>query len=409
MTELPQLEIIYRMMEAFAEGGGTPKSVSTAMQQGLIYVRDSLDAEAASFFMLDEKAENFTCENCLGPVDIIGLSLPVGAGIIGDVVARDDTRFIADCTKDPNFNSDVDDETGFFTRSMICAPVSGSGKQFGALQIINKSSGDGLFTEEDARLVTLLARSSALALANSEMTASIVEANKIKRDLKLAAVVQTGLFPRENHRYACGLNVPMQGVSGDLFDFVERNGHVYFCMGDVSGKGMNAALVMSKTHSIFRSLSRSSPTPAELVASINRELIETSDNGMFVTAIIGTYNPDTNQLLVCNAGHEPGLVAGPEGVDYIKPHLHPMGIMETAAEDIAQSQIDLTNARFFAYSDGLTETEINGTAIGTENLAGMIAAHQSIGLPKQLDLVMQEIRQKADRIFDDLTILGIGK
>ncbi|NCF47679.1 MAG: hypothetical protein GWP24_08965, partial [Alphaproteobacteria bacterium] len=116
MTELPQLEIIYRMMEAFAEGGGTPESVSSAMQQGLIYVQESLDAEAASFFMLDERAENFTCENCLGPVDIIGLSLPIGAGIIGDVVAKDDTRFIADCTKDPNFNSDVDDETGFFTR-----------------------------------------------------------------------------------------------------------------------------------------------------------------------------------------------------------------------------------------------------------------------------------------------------
>ena len=409
MTELPQLEIIYRMMEAFAEGGGTPESVSIAMQQGLIYVQESLDAEAASFFMLDEKAENFTCENCLGPVDIIGLSLPIGAGIIGDVVAKDDTRFIADCTKDPNFNSDVDDETGFFTRSMICAPVSGNGKKFGALQIINKSSGDRLFTEEDARLVTLLACSSALALANSEMTAGIVEANKIKRDLKLAAVVQTGLFPRENHPYACGLNVPMQGVSGDLFDFVERDGLVYFCMGDVSGKGMNAALVMSKTHSLFRSLSRSTPTPAELVAGINRELVETSDNGMFVTAIIGTYNPENNQLLVCNAGHEPGLVTGSKGVDYVKPHLHPMGIMETATEQIEQSQIDLTNARFFAYSDGLTETEINGDPIGPENLAGKISAHQSIGLPSQLDLVMQEVRQKADRIFDDLTILGIGK
>ena len=409
MTELPQLEIIYRMMEAFAEGGGTPESVSIAMQQGLIYVQDSLDAEAASFFMLDEKAENFTCENCLGPVDIMGLSLPIGTGIIGDVVAKDDTRFIADCTKDPNFNSDVDDETGFFTRSMICAPVSGNGKQFGALQIINKSSGDGLFTEEDARLVTLLARSSALALANSEMTAGIVEANKIKRDLRLAAVVQTGLFPRESHPFACGLNVPMQGVSGDLFDYVERDGLVYFCMGDVSGKGMNAALVMSKTHSLFRSLSRSTPTPAELVVGINRELVETSDNGMFVTAIIGTYNPETNQLLVCNAGHEPGLVTGSKSVDYIKPHLHPMGIMETATEEIVQSQIDLTNARFFAYSDGLTETEINGDPIGPENLSGMIVAHQSIGLPNQLDLVMQEVRQKADRIFDDLTILGIGK
>ena len=396
-------------MEAFAEGGGTPESVSSAMQQGLIYVQESLDAEAASFFMLDEKAENFTCKNCLGPVDIIGLSLPIGAGIIGDVVAKDDTRFIADCTKDPNFNSDVDDETGFFTRSMICAPISGNGKQFGALQIINKSSGDGLFTEEDARLVTLLARASALALANSEMTAGIVEANKIKRDLKLAAVVQTGLFPRENHPYACGLNVPMQGVSGDLFDFVELDGLVYFCMGDVSGKGMNAALVMSKTHSLFRSLSRSSPSPAELVAGINRELVETSDNGMFVTAIIGTYNPENNQLLVCNAGHEPGLVTGSKGVDYVKSHLHPMGIMETATEQIAQSQIDLTNARFFAYSDGLTETEINGDPIGPENLAGMISAHQSIGLASQLDLVMQEVRQKADRVFDDLTILGIGK
>lgn len=409
MTELPQLEIIYRMMEAFAEGGGTPKSVSAAMQQGLIYVQDSLNAQAASFFMLDEKGENFTCMNCLGPVDIIGLSLPVGAGIIGDVVAKDDTRFIADCTTDPSFNSEVDDETGFLTRSMICAPISGNGKQFGALQIINKSSGNGLFTDDDARLVTLLARSSALALANSEMTASIVEANKMKRDLKLAATVQTGLFPRENHAYACGLNIPMQGVSGDLFDFVERDGLVYFCMGDVSGKGMNAALVMSKTHSLFRSLSRSSPTPAELVAGMNRELVETSDNGMFVTAIIGTYNPATNQLLVCNAGHEPGLVTGSQGVAYVKPHLHPMGIADTAAEEIAQSEIDLTNTRFFAYSDGLTETEINGTPIGSENLANMIAAQQNIDLAGQLDLVMQEVRQKADRIFDDLTILGIGK
>ena len=185
MTELPQLEIIYRMMEAFTEGGGTPKSVSAAMQQGLIYVQDSLNAQAASFFMLDEKGENFTCMNCLGPVDIIGLSLPVGAGIIGDVVAKDDTRFIADCTTDPSFNSEVDDETGFLTRSMICAPISGNGKQFGALQIINKSSGNGLFTDDDARLVTLLARSSAPGISEFRNDSPVlVEANKMETGFK---------------------------------------------------------------------------------------------------------------------------------------------------------------------------------------------------------------------------------
>ena len=101
--------------------------------------------------------------------------------------------------------------------------------------------------------MSVYGKSAALALANSEMTARMVEADSIQRDLKMASRVQESLFPNQRMDFIYGVNIPKKGVSGDLFDYVDRDGQIYFCMADVSGKGTDAALVMAKTHSLFRS------------------------------------------------------------------------------------------------------------------------------------------------------------
>lgn len=402
----PQLDIIYRMMNAFA----TNADVDEALQQGLQYVQQALNAEAASFFILDEEKQSVTCRACFGPVDITGLEIPGDQGIVGSVIAAGDTRFIADCLADPNFNSSVDDKTGFTTRSMICAPVAGLDKKFGALQLINKLDANPLFENEDAALVTVLANSAALALANSEMTKAIVESEKVKRDLRMAARIQESLFPQKVHAVAHGRNIPMKGVSGDLFDFVERVDRLYFCLGDVAGKGINAALVMAKTHSLFRSLSRSRPEIDQLTADINRELAETATNGMFVTAIIGYYDLVTNRVNLCNAGHEPGLVLTQNGdMHYVAASLHPLGIMEFAADAVQVETLDLSKARLFTYSDGLTEAKIGNAMLGAENLAAKLKSSAGLSLSQQVDAVVKEVHQTSDIISDDLTLLGIGR
>ena len=106
------------------------------------------------------------------------------------------------------------------------------------------------------------------------MAKRMVEADNLQRDLRMASRVQESLFPDADFDFIHGVNIPKKGVSGDLYDYVSRDGQIYFCMADVSGKGTDAALVMAKTHSLFRSLSRNMPAVNELAARMNGELVK---------------------------------------------------------------------------------------------------------------------------------------
>ena len=400
-----QLDIIYTMMAAFASSA----DITRSLQEGLEFIRAEIGAEAASFFYLTPETQTLRCVACIGPTDITGMELPADQGIIGAVTQSDDMRFVADTLTDPDFDNSVDRETGFVTKSMICVPVSGRGKRFGAIQLINRMADDGIFSPGDAALVSVLGKAAALAIINSEMAASMVEADGLKRDLAMASRVQESLFPQEDFDFIHGVNIPKKGVSGDLFDYVHRDGQIYFCMADVSGKGTEAALVMAKTHSVFRSLSRPCPSPAELAVAINRELVETATNGMFVTAIIGTYTPESGRMMCCNAGHEPGLIIAPHGeLRYIEASTQPLGILEMALSELETQEADLSNARFFCYSDGITEAEINGTMLGNTRLANILAEQMDISLRVQIENTVTVVRSKAAILPDDLTLLWLG-
>jgi len=367
-----------------------------------------IGAEAASFFYLHEDEGFLRCEACIGPTDISGLEIPASAGIVGAVTQSDEMRFVADTSKDSDFTGAVDAKTGFETKSMICVPVSGHGRHFGALQVINRRDGN-LFSEADASLMSVYGKSAALALANSELTARMVEADSIRRDLKLASRVQESLFPSQRMDFIYGVNIPKKGVSGDLYDYVDRDGQIYFCMADVSGKGTDAALVMAKTHSLFRSMSRSLPPVNELAANINRELVETAFNGMFVTGIIGRFDPQSGDMQCCNAGHEPGLLLSQNGsFHYVEASLQPLGILDFDAADIAVEEHNLNDKRFFCYSDGITEAEISGTMLGATRLAAILGQQMDLPIAGQIENTVQAVRHKVETLPDDLTVLGLG-
>ena len=399
-----QLDIIYRMMSEFTSSA----DIGRTLYRGLDYICTASNAEAASFFYLYEERAILRCEACIGPSDIFGLELPATRGIIGAVTQSDMTRFVPDVAKDADFSRVVDTQTGFQTKSMICVPVSGYGKKYGAIQLINRRDGD-FFSSSDAALVSVYGKSAALALTNSQLTAHMLEAEALKRDLALASQVQESLFPKQSYPYIYGVNVPKKGVSGDLFDYVIRDGQVFFCMADVSGKGSDAALVMAKTHSLFHSLSRGCPSPAALAAMMNRELTETAFNGMFVTAIIGVFNPATGAMACCNAGHEPSLIINPDSsFDYIEASIQPLGILDFSENDIVTQQHDLSDKRFFCYSDGVTEAEIDGHMIGAVRLAQLLSAQMDLPLARQIENIVRHIKQHTARLQDDLTLLGLG-
>lgn len=399
-----ELDIIYRMMSAFTSSSDMAKT----LQEGLAFISGQIGAEAASFFYLHEEKDILRCEACIGPTDIRGLEIPANAGIVGAVTQSDAMRFVADTSNDDDFTGAVDAKTGFVTKSMICVPVSGHGRRFGALQVINRLDG-ALFSEADAGLMSVYGKSAALALANSEMTARMVEADAISRDLKMASRVQESLFPSQKLDFIYGINIPKKGVSGDLYDYVERDGQLYFCMADVSGKGTDAALVMAKTHSLFRSLSRDILEVDELAARMNRELTETAFNGMFVTAIVGRYDPASGDMYCCNAGHEPGLLLGQNGaIHYVEASLQPLGILDFDAADITVEHHDLSDKRFYCYSDGITEAEIDGTMLGATRLAAILAEQMDMPIAAQITNTVEAVRGRVEILPDDLTVLGLG-
>lgn len=138
-----------------------------------------------------------------------------------------------------------------------------------------------------------------LALANLRLRDTIANQEGLARELDLAAEIQRGLLPnteRENLPVH-GLNRPIRQVSGDFFDFFQRRGEegIAFALGDVSGKGFNAALLMAKTASLFRCLGKTSDDPAALLQRINQELCETASHGMFVTMVAGIYQQSSGR------------------------------------------------------------------------------------------------------------------
>ena len=399
-----QLDIIYRMMTAFASSS----DMSKTLQEGLEYIRAEIGAEAASFFYLHEDRDILKCEACIGPTDITGLEIPADAGIVGAVTQSDEMRYVRDTSSDADFTGAVDAKTGFETRSMICVPVSGNGKSYGALQLINRLDGS-FFSDNDAALVSVYGKSAALALANSHMAQRMVEADNFKRDLNMASKVQESLFPDAQYNYIHGVNIPKKGVSGDLYDYVMRGAHLYFCMADVSGKGTDAALVMAKTISLFRAISRDAPAVDQLAARVNAELVETATNGMFVTAIIGRYHPESGDMQCCNAGHEPGLLLSASGAfSYVEASLQPLGILDFDAGDIEVETHNLSDHRFFCYSDGITEAEVNGNMLGATKLATILAQQMDIPVHAQIENTVQAVREKVAVLPDDLTLLGLG-
>ena len=130
---------------------------------------------------------------------------------------------------------------------------------------------------------------------------------------------------------------------------------------------------------------------------------------MFVTAIIGAYDPESGDMQCCNAGHEPGLIVDANGgFSYVEASLQPLGILDFEANDIEVETHSLEAARFFCYSDGITEAEINASMLGATKLGAILAEQMSFSVADQVIHTVDVVRQKASRLSDDLTLLGLG-
>lgn len=404
--DLVHLEVLADMTQSFTESLDIDVTLQTALKKTMHY----LDAQAGSVFLLVDNNETLECRASDGPVDVTGLRLPAGEGIVGKAVQENETLIIRDVSKSQNFNMTVDENTGFVTRSILCAPLTVRGKRLGALELINKRGSDSLFSEQDRCFLIALASSAALALVNARMASELVEQEKVRKELEMAREIQNSLLPPTPPEDAPihGLNIPARSVSGDLYLFFPlTDGRLFFALGDVSGKGVHAALFMAKTASLIRALAKLECSPGQLFTRLNDEITETASRGMFVTLAAGTYDPITGKVCMTNAGHEPPLFRNSEGEYLSYPAASPpLGILPGLSFE--EVEISLQAGALYLFTDGMTEGfDREGQPLGVAGVKAAIEEHQELHPQARIQAMVEPLTETDKPLRDDITLLVV--
>jgi serine phosphatase RsbU (regulator of sigma subunit) len=338
---------------------------------------------------------------------VVRRALDEGVGLLSDDV-RNDRRFKSSTTI-----------TGLDLHSVLCVPlINPEGKRLGAIQLDRFSQGIG-FRSEDLHLLTAVALQVTVVLENVSLHAERLREERLRQEVAMAQDIQQGYLPEELEEFPdadfeiLGRVFPARSVAGDLYDFFRApSGRLAFFIGDVSGKGMPAALFMVAVRTLCRHLAHEVEHPAELLARLNAGLAADNPSCMFVTLVHGNYAPATGEVVLASAGHHPPLLRRADGT--VAPvDLRPGRLLGYDDPNLHLTELRLTLAPgelLLFFTDGLIEARAaDGKSMyGLERLQALAA-----GFNADLPLVecAEQVRAALDaftesrELQDDLTVL----
>jgi len=272
-------------------------------------------------------------------------------------------------------------------RAAMCAPLWFSSGGEGKDSVIGLVYVDSLqhshsFGEDDLRVLTALANVAAAKIENVRLLEESLEKRRMEEDMRMAAEIQTGLLPREAPDVpgyeVTGCNLPCRTVGGDYYDFVTENDRLLIALGDVSGKGTGAALLMTVLRAAVRA-HWTEDSLGEAVAHINRTVCQNVPSNKFVTFFVATLDPPSGQLTYVNAGHNPPMLIRTNGE---VEELHEGGMVLGLFEGISYEAgtISMRPAdTLLAYSDGVTETwSTEGDEYGEDRLCAFAVENRAL-------------------------------
>ena len=237
------------------------------------------------------------------------------------------------------------------------------------------------------------------------------EKERIGGELHVASEIQQSMLPQGKMKNDSvevrGFLKPVREVGGDLYDYFVRDEKMFFCIGDVSGKGTPAAMLMAVAHTKFRDFSIHENNPARIMQKINETTSEGNETNMFVTLFIGVLDLPTGRLRYCNAGHDKPVIIGRETLPAV-PNL-PVGLFADFKYELQETQLD-SGSTLFLYTDGLTEAKnTQHEMFGLKRVMPLLDASTDL-MPAQL---LKKMRDEVTTYVgdaeqsDDLTMLAI--
>jgi serine phosphatase RsbU (regulator of sigma subunit) len=262
-------------------------------------------------------------------------------------------------------------------RSVLLVPLMVKGQLTGVLIACNKQDPGG-FTEDDQRLLAIMASQSAQVLEVARLDEQERQFGLMREQLRLARQIQLGLLPRSSPvvqgYQVAGVSIPAEEVGGDYYDFIPlAAGRLGLCLGDVSGKGLPASLLMANLQATLRGQAQVNRRPEDCVTWSNRLLYQCTDPEKFATLFYGILDPQAHEIRYCNAGHERPLLlrAGASDPESLSEGGIVLGVLDDFPYRAGAARLDLGDL-LVVYSDGVTDA-VNGAEQPFE-IARLVAA-----------------------------------
>ena len=375
-----------------------------------------LKVEQGVVMLLDEKQSEKPFQTIVRKGDTVGTRLPyrLDTQLTGWMLKNRKPLWINDFQKDERFQGPAREDISI--HSVLLAPLVNKGNMIGFVGIFNKKAKEG-FSGDDQRLLSIIAAQSAQVIENARLLEKEQDLRRMQEELRLAYDIQVNLLPAgapsvRGYEIA-GRSIPAKEVGGDYFDFIPlADGCLAFGLGDVSGKGMPAALLMSNLQATIRSQILQNPTTIGCLENSNSLLFHTTSAEKFVTLFFGILDPNHHRLRFCNAGHNyPFLLS--EGKEPLRLDTGGIALGCFASFPFREETIALEPGDMVAlFSDGITEAvDSREEEFGEERLMTLIRERRSQRAEKIIDGIFEAVRNHAGTRpqMDDMTLVIIKR
>ena len=338
----------------------------------------------------------------------------ISRSVLDEVVHNGKSVLTSDAQADPRFMGGTVVLQG--VRSVLAVPLGVGENVFGIIYA-DSPIAEGRFTEDHLKVLTTLASVAAIRVENARLTEEQLDRERLERELQVASEIQQRFQPTsapqlEGYELQ-GISFPCYEIGGDYYDFIRRaNGNLIVALGDVSGKGTAAALLMSSLHAAVHAQFDIHDSLTDTISAVNRYLVESIPANRFVTLFYAELNPKTGGLRFLNAGHNPPLVVRASGtMEQLAAGGLPLGIMSEA--DFREGRTSLNAGDVLViYSDGVSEAvSPTGEEFGPTRLYEVVSRNldaSAAGIRDRIESALTKFSQGTPA-GDDITMVIVKR
>ncbi|HSK70108.1 MAG TPA: SpoIIE family protein phosphatase [Pyrinomonadaceae bacterium] len=391
--------------------------LNETLNQVAMLVFEAVPAERCVIMLKDEAEEDgmrIVVARVRGKEEQIE-EVRISRTVMDEVLNNGKSVLTSDAQSDPRYASQTMALLGI--RSVLAVPLSVDQNEVFGIIYADSPTYEATFTEEHLNILTTLASVASIRVENARLLEERFERERMEHELELATEIQQRFQPSSPPIIAGyefqGVSFSCYEIGGDYYDFISlHNDKMLIALGDVSGKGTAAALLMSSLHAAIHGQVAAKSTLPEMINAVNQYLADNTPTNRFVTLFSAELDPENGKIQFINAGHNPPLMVHADGtVEQLASGGFPLGIIPMAEYDLGETELK-SGEVLIVYSDGVSEAaNLQGEEFGVERLAEVVRQNlqrSASGIRDKIESAVSTFTQSAPA-GDDITLVIVKR